>query len=107
MIHDSKNECVDNPAGFLCCSGRRTIQYESPMEKLVKLFDTLMEGGPVPDKDTLMKYRCQASSFFLVPSWKMSELQSFFLCKALPLLSMQPTSLQVHDYVRKQPRVPR
>lgn len=27
------------------------------MEKIVNLFDTLMDGGPVPDKDTLMSYR--------------------------------------------------
>ena len=37
--------------------GRRTLHYESPMEKLVKLFDSLMDGGPVPDKDTLINYR--------------------------------------------------
>jgi hypothetical protein len=30
---------------------------KSPMQEIVELFDNLAEGGPLPDKDKLLKYR--------------------------------------------------
>ncbi|XP_075265908.1 3',5'-cyclic-AMP phosphodiesterase 4C-like [Convolutriloba macropyga] len=38
-------------------SKHRSLSMKSPMEKLVDLFDNLMEGGPLPDMQTLMNYR--------------------------------------------------